>query len=215
MEKLLEKLNQDIHSIFHHLDLFKKLNKIISSNQSLKKMDGTLLAWIKKASTVDLVISMGRICDRDIRTGSLVRFLEELKNNGDYLTRERYVKLYKSSDKLMLELANRDFDKLAGPGQQIFSPTIIQSDIEKITEDKLFKKILTYRHQYVAHSDQDKSEDVPTYDELFQVFEIVEGILKKYNLLLRAVSLSGATPVMQGNWTEVLTIPWLEGKFDL
>jgi hypothetical protein len=212
MEDRLDKLNKDIHSIFHHLDLFKKLSKIISSNQSLDKMDATLLVWMKRAFTADLIISVGRICDKDPRTESLVRFLEDLQHNKDYLSRERYIKLYRSSDKLMLELGNRDFDKLAGLGQQTFPVTIIQADIVKITEDNLFKKILTYRHQYVAHSDENRSEIVPTYDELFRVFEIIEGIVKKYNLLLRAASLSAATPVMQGNWAEVLTIPWIDGE---
>lgn len=215
MENRLKKLNQDIQFMFHHIDLFKKLNEIISNNQSLKKMDGTLLAWIKKASTVDLVMGIGCICDKDNRTNSLVMFLKYLKNNQHYLTRERYVKLYKSSDKTMLELANRDFDNLAGADQDIFSETIIQSDIKKITENELFEKVLTYRHQYVAHSDQNQSEAIPSYDELFQAFKIVEEILKKYNLLLLATSFSEMTPMIQGNWMEVLTIPWLEEKVNL
>jgi len=208
VEERLDKLNNEIISAFHHLDLFNKFGEIIDNNQALKKMDNTLLGWMKKAFSVDLVISIGRICDRDRRTDSLVRFLEELKDKNELLTRERYIGLWNSSEDNYLFFANKGFDRLAGEGQQYYSPDLIAVDIVKITESEPIKRILAYRNKYIAHSDRIKEES-PTYTDLFQAFEIIEGIVQRYNLLIRAASFSQLTPVMQGNWQEVLTIPWI------
>lgn len=215
----LAKLDNDIIQAFHHLDLFKKFGEIIDNNETLKTMDNTLLVWMRTAFSVDLVISMGRICDRDKRTDSLVRFLEDLKEKNNLLRRERYLGLWKdgnfvrasSADKDFGKdfFANKGFDSLAGEGREYYSPDLIKADIKKITESEPIRKILTYRNQYIAHSDRAKDES-PSYTELFQAFEIIEKIVKRYNLLLRAASFHKFTPVMQGDWQEVFTVPWIK-----
>ena len=96
------------------LDLFKKLNDIITNNTKLAELDSTLLTWMRDSFTVDLVIGIGRICDADKRTQSLVRFLQDLKDHPEHLTRDAYIKLYKSDDSFILGLAGKHFDGLAG-----------------------------------------------------------------------------------------------------
>jgi hypothetical protein len=210
MEDWLNRLNNDVFLVFHHLDLFKKLGEIIDANEQLKKMDNTFLAWMKDAMTSNLVMGISRLCDRDKRTASFVRFLEALKNEISFLSRKKYVSLYTPDTQ---DLAHKDFDNLAGAGLESFPTDFIYRDIEELTESSSIKKILTYRHQYIAHSDHQR-EAAPTYNDLFQAFEVIESIIKKYNLLIRATSLGTVTPVMQGNWEEVLTIPWLDSKRD-
>jgi hypothetical protein len=205
MEKWLEEVNKDNILTAHHLDLFNKLSQIVTNNKELQKMDSTILDWMQDAFTTDLVICIGRICDRDKRTISLTRFLETLKDKPEYLTRERYVKLWPTSEDFF---AQRGFDHLAGENQQSFSTAIISADIKKITEEDPIKKILIYRHQHIAHSDKEKSE-APMYNELFQAFKIIEDLIKKYNLLLRTSTYTSLAPVMQGYWEEVFTIPWI------
>ncbi len=210
MNEFLEKINREVINLFHHLDLFKNLNEIIARNVDLTKMDATLLIWMKRAFTVDLIMGIGRICDSDTRTQSLVRFLEELKKHPELLTRDVYTQLYKSENALMLELANRDFDNLAGIGERSFSIDKIDSDLKLLTEDSPCKKIRDFRDQYVAHSDSTKDNPPPTYDDLFAAFKVIKEIVKKYNLLLRAANMVSLTPEIQGNWREVLTIPWIQ-----
>ena len=205
MENWLNEVSKDAILTAHHLDLFDKLNGIVNANEALKKVDSTILRWMKDAFTADLVISIGRICDRDKRTLSLTRFLETLKERPEYLTRERYVKLWPASDSFF---ANRGFDNLAGEDQSVFSTDIIQADIKRITDEDPIKKIMAYRHQYVAHNDKEKGE-APTYDELFQAFDVIEKIIKKYNLLIRTSYYRKLAPVMQGDWEEVFTVPWM------
>lgn len=210
MNAWLEKINKEITLLFHHLDLFKKLNDIIARNKQLKRMDSTLIAWMRNAFTVDLIVGLGRICDTDRRTESLVRFLEQLKEHPDLLSRSAYVKLYKSDDVHMLQIANRDFDRIAGDGVEIFKIDKIEADICRLIEEDPCRKIKNFRDQYVAHSDAIKDGAPPIYDELFAAFEIIEQVVKKYNILLRAANIAHATPTIQGNWEEALTIPWIE-----
>lgn len=210
MNEFLDRINSEVIAIFHHLDLFKKLNEIIRKNVRLMQMDATLLTWMRESFTVDLIMGIGRICDTDKRTQSLVRFLGELKNRPELLTRDAYIQLYRGEDALMLGFANRDFDGLAGSGNQSLAPEKIDIDLKRLIGDSPCKKIRDFRDQYVAHSDAAKDNPSPTYDDLFAAFEVIKEVVKKYNLLLRATSMVSLTPAIQGNWEEVLTIPWLE-----
>lgn len=209
MEEKLIKLNSDVIAVFHHLDLFKKLGDVIDKNEYLKKMDQSLLVWMRKTFIVDLVISIGQICDTDSRTDSLIQFLRELKKRKEYLTRKRHGELYSKSDSSVLDIPNRTFDKLAGKEEQIYSPSRIEADISHLTKDSPCHKILCFRNQYIAHSDRVKTIDPPTLGELFEAFEIIKEIVLRYNLLVRAAAVLDLTPIMQGNWEKVLTIPWI------
>ena len=209
--KLLDEVNKDAILTAHHLDLYNQLSKIINDKEQLKKADNTILRWMQDAFTADLVICIGRICDNHPKTISLVRFLFELKKktNNHYLSRERHIKLYKPHP--IVSFGDLSFDKLAGEGQQSFSTNLISADIAKITNEEPIKKILKYRNQYVAHNDKIKDE-APTYDELFQAFNQIESMIKKYNLLLRASLYNKLAPVVQGYWEEVFTIPWINNE---
>ena len=215
MEDKLIKLINDVVFIFNHLDLFKKLGDIIDKNQSLKTMDQTLLTWMRNAFIVDLVISIGRICDDDARTSSLVQFLKELKQKEEYLTRKRHVELYNTSDSSVLDIPNRTFDNLAGKKEQIYPPAKIEADISRITRDNPCYKILYFRHQYIAHSDSVKTVDPPTLGELFEAFEIIKEIVLSYNVLIWATAMMDLTPSMQGDWAKVLTIPWVGNRKEI
>jgi len=213
IEEQLEKLNDEIAELFHHLNLFKQLNEIIKKNENLQKMDPTLLQWMKIAFTIDLVIGVSRICDKDKQTFSLVNLLEELKmiQNESYLTRERHTALY--ADPILKKLyADSDFDHLAGIGEKSFSKNIITADINRLTEEEPFRKIKDFRDKYLAHMDWNRKKVSITYNELYQAFKVIEEIGKKYNLLISASGFLSFTPTPQGDWKEVLTIPWIRKK---
>ena len=203
----LIKLNSDVIAVFHHLDLFQELNSIINKNEVLMKMDFTLLGWMRIAFTNDLVIGIGRICDRSKRTRSLVSFLENLKNSSNLLTRKRYLQLHKSN--LEKEYANISFDKLAGKNKNRYSLTRIEGDIRKLTKQGACYKIIRYRHKFIAHNDKYKTRHIPKYKELLEAFEIIEAMVKKYNLLLRATTVVTLRPTSQGDWQKALTVPWI------
>jgi len=209
LTRSLENLNSEVISIFHQLDLFQKLNEVIKNNEQLQSMDNTLLLGIRRAFTVDLVISIGRVCDTDRRTTSLVQFLGKLKMHDECLSRQGHLKLYGESRGL-IHVGNVTFNNLAGEGVQEYHKENIDRDISRLTEQEPCKKIIGYRHKYIAHSDREREGAFPTYDELFGTFEVIKEILVKYNLLVRAASMVDLTPTMQGNWSEVLTIPWLQ-----
>ncbi len=232
----MEDLDKNLSDLYHHLDLFKQLGDIINNNENLKGKDPTLLNWMKQAFTVDLVIGMYRLfCDKGETTNSLYRFLKKLKSDESkiYLTRERYVSLYKTPSAIMnlgkekltedkkrtiareitSRMSNGDFDRLAGTGQKFFPIDRIEEDMKEITEENPFKKIKTFRDQYVAHNDYNKVNVRIAYSELYQAFEVAEKIFKKYyQLITTASSTLNLAPTIQGNWKEVLTVSWINKK---
>lgn len=205
----LDELNKEAVGIFHQMGLFQKLNDVLQANTRLQAMDKTLIGGIKRAFTVELVISVGRMCDKNPPSMSLVQFLKELRKQDDYLTRKRHVQLYGPSTGL-IDVGNATFDKLAGAGAERYGEDRFDADISELSCVNPCKKVLDYRHQYIAHSDWKRERAFPTYGELFEAFEVIQKILKKYHLLLRAASVTGFVPTIQGDWSEVLTIPWIQ-----
>lgn len=217
MDKWLEDINKEAFTIFHHLNLFKQLGKIIDENENLRGKDQTLFHWMRKAFTIDLVIGIGRLCDDGRDTQSLVRFLRTLKKKRSYLCRSRYVGLYKAKynddkqmSKYMIEIGERDFDRLAGEKSDAYPVTQIDLDIKTLLKDGPCKKILDYRNEYIAHLSKVKKTKPPTYKDLYAAFEVIERTIKKYVKLLNGAHLDSLTPMPQGDWQKVLTIPWLD-----
>ena len=51
----------------------------------------------------------------------------------------------------MIEVANKDFDCLAGEGEQCYPSHLIEEDISKITEEDPVKKIKKFRDKYICY----------------------------------------------------------------
>ncbi len=215
MEKWLEELNKEAFSIFHHLNLFKQLFEIIDKNESLKSMDRTIFQWMRTAFITDLVIGIGRLLDDKKNSLSFIRFLHELKDRDDYLSRKKYVEKYNnfpgadSVRKFMLDLANKHFDSLAGEGTDIYPVAMVNEDISMFTQKPPCRDVIGFRNQYVAHLSKIKYSSPPTYEELFKTFEIIETAMRKYNLIMSAAHIDSFTPTPQGYWQQPLTIPWI------
>jgi hypothetical protein len=88
--------------------------------------------------------------------------------------------------------------------------------MSRITEKrgiKEIKRIIRFRNQYLAHSDKKRRKVNLTYSQLFDVFNMFEEMFKKkYYLLITASSILDLRPTMQGNWKQVLTIPWISSS---
>ncbi|MEK6563590.1 MAG: hypothetical protein AABZ65_00990 [Candidatus Omnitrophota bacterium] len=215
MEKWFEELNKEAFLIFHHLNLFKQLFEILDKNKSLENMDQTIFQWMRTAFTADLVIAIGRLLDDKKSSRSFIRFLHELKDRDDYLSREKYVEKYNnfpgvsSVRKYMLELANKHFDSLAGENTKIYPADNVNEDISILTQRTPCGDIIGFRNQYLAHLSKIKYSSPPTYGELFKTFEIIETVMKKYNLIMNAAHVDSFTPIPQGYWQQPLTIPWI------
>lgn len=209
MEAWFKKLYDEVFFLLRHLHLFKELGDIIDKNNRLKSMDQAVLSWMRKSFTVDLVVGIARICDTSKGTKSLVKFLSDLKKNRQYLTRKRYVALYKDSpfDK---SYANRHFDDIAGKGNNSYPIKLIDEDIEKLTKGNPCKKIMDFRHQYIVHIARNKAP-LPSEKDLFSASEVIEKIMKKYNRLLTTHPESFPHDrIKQSGWQEVFTIPWID-----
>jgi len=128
LEWLDELIDQEVGWLFLHFDLFKKVFALIDENKDLKSKHPTVLNWMHRAFSNDLVIGIGRICDDDKRSRSLTRFLHKLKKEKHLLTRTHYVSLYKI---LPSQMAHKDFDGLAGKGKASYSTALIDEDIRK------------------------------------------------------------------------------------
>lgn len=133
--------------------------------------------------------------------------MKALRLRCKYLTKERYIDLY--SDSCSKDLEPQHFENLAGKGANQFPLEKIDQDIHVLLKGEVTKKVTTYRDQYVAHLDKFQNPGPFFYQDLFDATEEIERIIKKYELLLTASALMGATPTIQGDWQEPLRHPLL------
>ncbi len=61
----------------------------------------------------------------------------------------------------------------------------------------------------VAHTDQRELSELPTYEDLNAALELLERMLNKYMVLLKATSVPSADPVHQADWKSAFRVAWL------
>jgi len=82
-----------------------------------------------------------------------------------------------------------------------------RADLERF--QKTARPIKDYVDRLVAHNDQRQLTRLPTYEELNAAIELLEEMLNKYLVLLKATSVPSADPVHQHDWKAAFRVAWL------
>jgi len=206
IEGIFAEITKDVQKIFLNLKLFEYWIEITNKNEKLRSMDPRVRDWMGFSFTVDLVIRIACLCDDSKNTYSLVKWLRKLEKNEKYLSRKRFIDLYKNSIR-GVDGANMDFDNLAGKGNDAYPTSLIKKDIKKLKNENPMKKIVEFRNQHLAHRAKKKNPP-PTYKDLFDAIKVIEEIMIKYIFLMEGHSMMELEPSIGGYWKEVYTIPW-------
>ncbi len=154
-------------------------------------------------------IAVRRQVDRRRRTISFARLLDSIQRKPKVLSRARFVSLY-SDPVLREQMADRDFDKFAGPGNPYVDRDMVRLDLEKLMAKA--KKVKEFADTRVAHYSQSALENLPTFADLDDCIVFMEKLLKKYLLLFRAQAYLEILPVWQYDWKEIFREPWIRSE---
>jgi hypothetical protein len=165
--------------------------------------------WYAAAQTT----GVRRQLDRDRRSVSIWRLLTEMAQRPDVMTRQRHVAIWRIEDEregakeAMAQLANENYDKFAGAGNDIIAPPRTLEDrtwLEDIAE-----RIVEHVNKRVAHTDEENLAKVPSYDELNVAIDETGELLRKYVSLFEATILAEIAPVHQADWRAPFRQAWL------
>ncbi len=150
-------------------------------------------------------IAVRREAEIDEDVVSVARLVDEIRRHPEVITRERWVGLWpieQTGDPIRSELtrmvANRSFDKIAGPGADRFSAEAAEADLTALCDAT--DSIVKYAERVVAHSDRRPPRSSPTLADLDNALDVLGATLQRYELVVRASDRPFIAPVIQDDW---------------
>ncbi len=203
-KKWLDVLRVDLHYLLLHQNIFEETQKIIKSNPAIQKPSAffDLLGQGYAALVLLGIRRQVKIQDTSI---SLARLLTDISEHPNFLTRNRFVKLYEGS--VAHVFAERDFDKFAGSEKDNIDPRLVTKDLELLRET--IRSCEDYTDRRLAHNDKREPDAIPTFDDVKKTLEVLEHLVKKYALLLTATNWITLLPTLQYDWKSVLKEKWI------
>jgi hypothetical protein len=213
-DQLIDKWNRWIKIIYKDLQgllimrhIFWEVQEIIKRNDRIQKRS-TFYKWMGSTYSASVSVGIRRQVDERRDSVSLLRLLSDMKRNPTALTRERHRSLY-SPENLKVGLADRCFDKYSGTGKAHADANKIEADIEKLKTATA--EVKHYVDKSVAHMNASRLTRIPKFRNVDFALNLLEGLLKKYLLLLHADAHTSILPVWQYDWKAIFREPWIRG----
>ena len=192
----LETIFKDVQDLLLDDYVFWQLQEIVSENPRFKDCSGLFGQWMASAFVQATTMGVRRQAKIGDDSVSLRRFLDEVRRYPSLVSRPHYMGLYAESDPWLTELGKRDFDRVAGEGAAHIPETLVQQQIQELTE--AVHGIEHYVDRRIAHYDKrGLAQPTPTFAELTQALKTLEKTVILYWRLLKGPSMSTILPTIQ------------------
>jgi hypothetical protein len=188
--------------------LFWQVQEVVRSNPHFADSPGLFTQWIASCFIQSAASSVRRQLKLDRDSISLRRLLEELRQYPHLISRDFYLAHFKDSPEWLQEHGDQEFDDWAGKGGLHISPAIVESHILDLKAAGA--AIEAYADRRVAHYDQrGLAGPAPTFDDLSKCLVVLQGIFKKYHVLLRGASPESLLPTIVVDWKQIFRFAWV------
>jgi AbiU2 len=206
----LKTIAAQTHTLWAYRDYWRGLAEMTQANDEIPPSTffDALGIWYADEQTV----AVRRQLDRDTRSVSLWRLINDIASHPEVMTRDRHVALWRDEqhDERDTEYwqaeANKNYDRFAGAGNDFIDRERTLDDLRRL--EQIAEPIKRYVDRRVAHTDEAELTEVPTFAELNAALDELGELLKKYTLLLEAASLADVSPIHQADWQRAFTVPW-------
>jgi hypothetical protein len=199
----LNRIEVDVRDIGWSRDIFRDVLEMIRTNPTINKAN-QFYDWIAVNYAHSMLMGIRRHVDRDTRSMSMARLLDEMLADCPLLTREMHVALYRRD---LRRVGESTFDRLAGCGEPTLPRKIVEDDIARIdTYRDLIKELADRR---IAHLDKaSKISKEPTFQELDEAIDGLRRLVEKYLLLFRGSTVI-LSPIPQYDWKAIFRTAWI------
>ena len=133
--------------------------------------------------------------------------MQEVKKFPELVSRQHYMSLYAGQQELVVKMGARDFDKIAGEGNERLPVALIDQQISDVRTSA--QSIEKYADKRVAHFDRrDPARPFPTFNELTNAIETLDKTVVLYWKLLKGPSMTTLLPEIISDWQAVFRFPW-------
>ncbi|MHB1769480.1 MAG: AbiU2 domain-containing protein [Minisyncoccota bacterium] len=204
--KEIARITADVTDTIESQFIFKRLGEIVGANP---KISADNLFWDHLAASfgADLVLGITRQVDTRTEVVSLLKLLEDLRDNPGVITKEWYGDQYEKNS-LNRAFGVRSFEEHFGLKPEL-DPTLIEKDIQDLKS--ITAKVAKFRHTRVAHKNVDEHLVIDlNFVEVEEALKFIETVVIKYQLLLNQSGYTELMPTITYNWESVFRTPWIE-----
>jgi len=200
-ERWLPVLDEEITILFHHRQIFWRLQKIKRNNCALHE-NNSFFTFLARSYTDSAMIGMRRQIKIDDSSISLARLLSEIKETSHLVSREQFVQMYLDA-KLPEHVPNEIFDRY---GNSHIDPDKVANDLSYLRGKA--RACEKWADKRVAHYDKGNVSPAPLFQDLNGAINAIGTVFKKYDLVLRG-SDKPLMPIDLTDWEDVFRVPWI------
>lgn len=181
ISKWLKELKEIHDKVFFLNENNKYFHQLVKDFNS-KKLDFEIFRFCRRNYVTFMAMAVRRLIDRDNRTISLIKILDDLYKNSEAFTRKWFLKQFPGAENESL------FKKFFGSGESL-NKEVVESDIQKLIF--ITKKIKDFADKWEAHWDKKRFKvTTPNFNDLDMAVIRIVAIYKKYYYLLKQSSIS-------------------------
>jgi len=203
---LEDSIRNEVLSLHWHRLIYREVGEIVEANPDLPP--STFFTFVGQTYLATQAVTVRRQAETKPQVISLGRLMKEMASDSGRLTRRLYVSMY---DEHIRDLADPDFDRLAGAGADHVPASRIEADLTALRQ--VTRTISDWVDRHVAHVDQTPLQSFPTFNDLNVAIDAIGAAFNKCSGILKASSWATLEPVAQHNWLAVFHVPWVsEGQ---
>jgi hypothetical protein len=204
----IEIIKKDVEGLVLDQYIFYELQKIVRENPRFAESPGLFTRWMASGFAQASAVGIRRQARYDKRYPdniSLLRFLNEVKDNPDLITRQYYLELYKAKNAPVI-IGENDFNTLAGAGNDQLPPARIDKHIDELKSAA--DAVAIYVNRRIAHHDE-RVATIPTFGDLSAALATMEKLVLLYVRLLKGDATMQLLPTFSYDWTSIFRFAWL------
>ncbi len=194
-------IDEDVENAILSRHIRQEVAAIIDTNPRIQR-PSSFYEWMAAVYSDSGLMAVRRQLDKDPQSISLARLLSEIATYPRVLSRARFVGMYKPE---LQNVPHHEFDRHVASGTNHIDPTVVQTDLDAL--DKRTRDVERYGTKRVAHFDEKAPKNIPTFQELDDVLDLIHELRVKYLFLLRALSYQ--EPVWTYDWKAIFREPWV------
>lgn len=200
----IEHIYEETVTLFAYRSFYRGVVEMIGNNDDIpgSSFFDAFGAWYATTQAV----AVRRQTDKDDRAVSLARLLTNMAAHPNVMTRDRFLSLW-PNDEHYQRRGSEGYDSYASAGIEVIPPAVYETDLKRF--ETAAAPVRDYVDRLVAHNDQRQLTRLPTWGELNDVIDLLEEMLNKYMVLLKAQGVPSADPVHQAEWKEAFRVAWL------
>ena len=209
--KWLERSYKEVVDQAWNYRLFRLMRGVFAQNEQLQQTGGFLWDWMARNYTSGSAMAFRRELDTQGGTDNLFKLLNEIKKRPTVISRKRHRQTWGSE--LVQGLCDSDFERhrliqhSENPELDHIDPAVVQDDLDEL--ERRTKLVLDYVQATILHRTAKEQDKKITYGDFHEAVDAVDGMFKKYYVILTHRALVQSEPTAQYNEFEALTFPWI------